>query len=226
MSPTTPPIENLPTDGHIRVLLVDDHRLVRDGIKYQLSRVADIRVVGEAASGAKALALARELKPDVVLLDIRLAGAMDGFQTCMELKRLEPAPRVVLISGECREEHWRQVDECGADGFIQKECETQDYAVLIRQVQQGEFALSASLTRQAFQALVAERSPGLITVEERKIIAMLEQGLTNGEIAARLHLSESVVGKRLTIIYQKLNADGRKDALQRWQKFLADRKSL
>lgn len=210
-----------PADDSIRILLVDDHRLIRDGIKFQLGQTPELKVVGEAASGAKALELARQLRPDVVLLDIRLAGSLNGFQTCAELKKLKPVPRVVLVSGECREEHWRLVDECGADGFVQKECETQDYPGLVRQVFHGEFALSASLARQAFKALATMKAPGVLTDSDNRLMGLVAEGLTNDLIAAKLHKSSSTVAHQLSDIARKLGTKGRRQAVELWRKYMA-----
>jgi DNA-binding NarL/FixJ family response regulator len=209
--------QSRPFDAPIRILLVDDHRLIRDGIKYQLRNAKDLVVVGEASTGAQAIAQTREMKPEVVLLDIRLAGEMDGIQTCTELKRISPGLKVVLISGECREEHWPRVRQCGADGFIQKESETQDYPGLIRQAFSGEFVLSTTLTRLAFEALVTVNSNGLLSREENRIMELVENKLSNKQISDDLKVSESVVGHKLTEIYRKLNAKTRKEAAATWR---------
>lgn len=203
----------------IRLLLVDDHRLIRDGIKYQLGHAQDIQGVGEAANGREAVELARTCRAEVVLLDIRLAGDLDGFGTCHEMKLLEPAPRVILISGECREEDLPRAHLCRADGFVRKECEHQDLAALVRQVRAGVFALCPSLARKAFEALVAgQRRVGfeLAPVEEQ-ILELLAQGRTNKDIARLLGTSESAVAHRLTGVFRKLGAADRAEAVRIWR---------
>jgi DNA-binding NarL/FixJ family response regulator len=209
----------------IRVLVVDDHRMIRDGIRLCLEASKAGVVVGETGTGTEALELARALKPHVVLLDIRLQGALNGIDTCHRLKKLEPdPPKVVLFSGECRQEHLLGVLECGADGFLLKESVNDSLALVIQQVLQGDFALSSSLARVAFNAwVISLPREQLLSDRDRQIVELLVARKTNDEISAELGMSTSFVGHRLTRIYEVLGArePKRADAAARWQRYKA-----
>ncbi len=201
----------------IRVLLVDDHEVVRMGLRAMLELEPDIRVAGEAADGPEALALAPPARPDVVLMDIRM-GAMDGVEACREIKALLPETAVLMLTSFGTEESVLAALMAGASGFLLKNTGRAELLRAVRAVAAGQSLLDPAVTRKVTERLVklakqeehaelAQLSP-----REREVLALVAQGCTNREIAERLVLSEVTARNHVSHILEKLGMSRRSEA--------------
>ena len=181
----------------IRMLLADDHTLVRAGIRGLLSGLAGIEVVGEAGNGHDALRLAEELRPDVVLLDIGMPG-MNGLEVAARLAKLDASIRVVILSMHMSEEYVLQVLRAGASGYLLKDSAVAELEVAVRAVAQGGTYLSPTVSKQVVDDYVS-RTGGVaypleaLTPRQREILQLVAEGHTSKEIAQRLSLSHRTV---------------------------------
>jgi len=197
----------------IRVMTVDDHEILRGGIRFSLLAFDDLELVGEARSGEEALRLCSELRPDVVLMDMSMPG-MDGVETTQSLLASLPRVQVLVLSSFYDPEMVQRAMQAGAIGYLVKGISANRLAQAIREAQAGR----PSLAPEAVQALVHRPapSPGLgndLTEREREVLALLATGLTNVEVARRLTVSVSTVKYHLRGIYSKLGAANRAEAV-------------
>ncbi|SME89100.1 LuxR family two component transcriptional regulator [Cellulosimicrobium cellulans J34] len=210
-----------------RVLVADDQPLQRTGMRLFLGGQPDVEVVGEAADGGEAVRLARELRPDVVLMDIRMPG-LDGIAaTRLVVERgagPEPGPRVLLLTTFDLDEYVLSGLEAGASGFLTKDAEPGDLLSAIRAVVAGDAVIAPSATRRLLHRLTgsgaAARGPApeaavvaRLTPREREILVAIGQGLTNAEIAQRMFLAESTVKSHVGRLFLKLGARDRVQAV-------------
>jgi len=197
----------------IRVMTVDDHEILRGGIRFSLLAFDDLEFVGEARSGEEALRLCSELRPDVVLMDMSMPG-MDGVETTQALLASLPRVQVLVLSSFYDPEMVQRAMQAGAIGYLVKGISANRLAQAIREAHAGR----PSLAPEAVQALVHRPapSPGLgndLTEREREVLALLATGLTNVEVARRLTVSVSTVKYHLRGIYSKLGAANRAEAV-------------
>lgn len=198
----------------VRVLIVDDHEMVRTGLRSMLGDDPAIEVVAEAASGASGLALARAWRPDVVLLDARLPD-MEGEEVCRRLGAEVPDAAVVMLTSYAEDELVRRCVRAGARGYLLKDIERLDLGRSIRALVRGEAVIDPKVApvvlaaaRQAGEAR-AERPPN---ERQRQILRLVAQGLSNREIAQRVHLSEHTVKGYVEELLQQLGARNRVQA--------------
>jgi len=177
------------SDRHISVLLVDDHSLVRRGFRRMLEDEADIRVVGEASDGEEAIKLAREFKPQVIVMDCALPG-INGLQATRKILQLLPETLVLMLSMHTEETWVRQAIDAGARGYVLKNAMDLELSSAIRRLVKGETVLDGHLSKQ--QALKGERNAGL-TPREVEILQLICDGKSNKEIANQLELSANTV---------------------------------
>jgi two-component system, NarL family, response regulator LiaR len=199
--------------GPIRVMTVDDHEILRGGIRFSLLAFDDLECVGEARSGEEALRLCSELRPDVVLMDMAMPG-MDGVETTQAFLARLPQVQVLALSSFYDPEIVQGAMQAGAIGYLVKGISADRLAQAIREAYAGR----PTLAPEAVQALVhrAAPSPGLgsdLTEREREVLALLATGLTNVEIARRLTVRLSTVKYHLRGIYSKLGAANRAEAV-------------
>lgn len=199
----------------IRVLVVDDHALHRDGTRQILAGDADIEVVGDADTGEMALALAARLFPDVVLMDIRLPG-MSGIETTRRLRQTHPAIRVLMVSAYDDDEYVRGALQAGASGHLSKAAPGRELAEAIRLVAQGRSVVAQDILGRliASHAAVPGANPDL-SVREQAVLDLLAQGLPNREIASLLHISSRTVERHCENVYVKLAVHSRTEAVVR-----------
>ena len=201
------------TDEAIRVVLVDDQALFRAGIRMVIESQPDLTVVGEAGDGAEALTLVRSVRPDVVLMDIRMP-VMDGLTATSELLAdtsfgASP-PRIVMLTTFDLDEAAARAIRQGASGFLLKDADPEFLLAAIRTVHAGSAVIAASATRELFAQFPAAPVAavpdafGELTEREREIFALAARGLSNGEIAAREFLSEATVKTHISRILAKL----------------------
>jgi len=199
----------------IRVVVVDDHALHRDGTRQILEAHPDIQVVGDASSGEIALALVNQLRPDVVLLDIRLPG-MNGIDVSRQLTRDHPDVRVLMVSAFDEDEYVRGALEAGAAGYLRKTAPGKELVEAVRAVAGGATVLQSGLAaRLLSSSRQAEPGPIALTERELAVLGLLAEGLRNRELAARLGISARTVDRHCDNIYAKLGVGSRTEAVVR-----------
>jgi DNA-binding NarL/FixJ family response regulator len=207
----------------IRVLIVDDHTLFRQGLKMILREEGDIRVVGEADSGEKAVEQAALLKPDLVLMDIMMPGS-NGISATRSIRQNHPQSRVLVLTAHVDQELFRKVAEAGAAGYVEKDISPTNLIAAIRAVHEGGTSISPSIAKQMFDYFFATRSEaqakispaGLahgLTEREIEVLSRLVEGLSDKEIGAKLFISESTVKTHLRAIYHRLHVRNRAQAV-------------
>jgi two-component system, NarL family, nitrate/nitrite response regulator NarL len=199
----------------IRILVADDHPLFREGVVHSLAPEADLAVVGQASSGEEALRMARELLPDVVLLDIGMQG-WDGIETAQKIAIACPAARIMMLTVVEDEDKLLASFKAGARAYVLKGVSAHDLARVVRSVAQGEVYVTPSLAAGILLTLsrghVAQDPLGELTERESEILNLVVRGLTNREIGERLHLSEKTIKHYITNILEKLHVRSRVEA--------------
>jgi DNA-binding NarL/FixJ family response regulator len=206
----------------IRVLIVDDQELVRTGFRLFLETQPGLAVVGEAGDGEEAIERVRELRPDVVLMDIRMP-TMDGVEATAKLTSgaIEPAPRVLVLTTFDLDEYVFGALRAGAAGFLLKDAPRERLIEAIRVVHSGEALLSPSITRRLIEDFAARSDPieptaGVLeelTPREREVLVLVAHGLSNAEIAARLVVTEATVKSHVGAVLLKLGLRDRVQAV-------------
>lgn len=202
----------------IRVLIADDHTIVRSGLTMLLSHESDIGVVGEAVDGESAIQLCLELKPDVVLMDIGMPG-INGMQATKEIKSQLPDTQVLVLTMHRSDEYFFQMLEAGASGYILKGAETSELINAVRAVARGDVFLYPTMARKLVSEYLNQLGadpPGeqKLTGREREILQLIVDGFTNKEIAEKLVLSPSTVHSHRTNMMHKLNLTSRHELVQ------------
>lgn len=204
----------------IRVMLTDDHTLFRQGIKTLLSSEPDLEVVGEASNGSEAVSLARQVRPDVVLMDIGMPG-MSSFEATRVIRKERPGTHVVFLSMYDDEDYLSEGVEIGASGYILKDSPADQLVTAIREVQRGgSFLSSRLLTRLVddfrMQGKTPMRQPrfGTLTKREREILKMLAEGRSVKEIAAGFDLSVKTVEAHKFNLMRKLDIHNKAQLVQ------------
>jgi DNA-binding NarL/FixJ family response regulator len=204
-------------DKKIRILMVDDHEVVRMGLRSLIERQPHMEVVGEAATAQDALEKAEHLAPDVVVLDLRLSDT-SGIEACREIKARVPGVKVMVLTSFPDDELLSDAIVAGADGYVLKQVGSDDLLRGLEQVAQGHSLLDPSLTKKVFakvrDARRHERGTAFadLTEREMQILARVAEGLTNQEIANALSLSEKTVRNHVSNILSKLYLTSRSQA--------------
>jgi len=198
----------------IRILVADDHPLFREGVVHSLASEPDFVVVGQVASGEEALRLARDLLPDVVLLDIGMPG-WDGLITAEKITAACPAAKIVVLTVVEDEDKLLAAFKAGARGYVLKGVSARELANVVRSTVQGEVYVSPSLAAGILVALTHDRAADPLeelTERELEILRLVGRGLTNREIGHQLHLAEKTIKHYITNILQKLQVRSRVEA--------------
>ncbi|MDO8671615.1 MAG: response regulator transcription factor [Dehalococcoidia bacterium] len=201
----------------IRVLLVDDHILVRKGIAHLMRSQPDLEVVGESSNGVDALEKAREFAPDVILMDVKMHGG-DGMETTRKIKEELPGVQIIALTVSEDEEDLFQAIKSGAQGYLLKNLEPEQLFSAIRNSVKGEAALSPVMATKMLHQFsrhgAAPAQPVLsqLTGREKEVLRFVALGASNGDISARLRLSESTVTNHMHNILKKLHLQSRVQA--------------
>jgi len=194
--------------SRIRVLCVDDHRIVRDGIALIIGRQPDMEVVGSAASGKEAVELWRKLRPDVTLMDLQL-GAMSGVEAIRVIRSQNAGARIVVLTMYQGDEDIYRALEAGAATYLLKDTLSDDLVRVVRQVHAGEHPIMPNVA-----ARLAERAAGsTLTTREVQVIELISQGMRNKEIAVSLGISEETAHVHVRNILAKLKVKDRSAAI-------------
>ena len=197
------------------VLLVDDHPVVRSGLRAVLDSGEAVRIVGEAATGEEAIALAGHLRPDVVLCDLRLGKGIDGIETTAALRALDPAPAVLILTTFDRDAEILGAIEAGAAGYLLKDVAPDVIIDGIQRAAAGDMVLAPDLASRVLRGM---RNPlPKLTAREIDVLKLLATGSTNKEISRALFVTEATVKSHLNHIFTKLDVDSRSRAVHRAQ---------
>lgn len=195
----------------ISVVLVDDHPVVRAGLKAVLETDPELTVLGEAGNGEEALTVVENLQPDVVLCDLRLGDGIDGIETTKQLQGLDPKPKVLMLTTYDREAEIIGALEAGAAGYLLKDTPPEEIIAGVKSAARGEMVLSAELTAKVFEGMRSARPK--LTGRESEVLRLLVSGASNKEIAADLFVTEATVKSHLVHIFTKLGVDSRAKAI-------------
>src|SRR6266566_2316689 len=193
----------------ITTLIVDDHEVVREGLRLSLSRAPNIRVVGEASDGESAIALAERRRPNVVIMDVRMPG-MDGLQATKQISDRFPDVAVLIFTAYSERSLLSRGLESGAKGYILKEAPHQTLLRAIEKVAAGDGYVDPALM-PAF--LTGRGKDDMLTGREREILQLLADGMSNADVAAKLFISQETVKSHVRHILAKLEADTRTQAV-------------
>jgi NarL family two-component system response regulator YdfI len=198
----------------IRVLIADDHLVVREGLSAILEVADDIEPVGEAADGAEAVRLAGELSPDVVLMDLRMPN-LDGIEAIRQIRVLYPAIEIVILTTYDDDEYIIQGLRAGARGYLLKDTSRQVLFDAIRAAARGESLLPSAVVEKVIAHLAAPQPTqrAQLSAREQEVLVLLAEGAPNKEIAFRLHITERTVKAHVTGILNKLGVNSRTEAV-------------
>ena len=208
-----------PRNERIRVVIADDHPVVREGLRIMMRR-SEIELVGEAATGSEAVELVREMKPHVVLMDVRMPD-MDGLEATAIIKKEAPSTSVIIITSQERKDYLRRAIEAGAAGFMLKEMSRDVLCDAVKLVKSGGSLIDANLLAELLQEMGSEESyrPGgsegaleALSPREQQVLQQVAAGLTNREIAEQVHCSVGTVKNVVQRIIEKMGVSDRTQA--------------
>ena len=202
----------------IKVLLADDHQLMRQGVRRILESEPDIQVVGEASDGLEVQKMAADLQPDVILMDVSM-GIVDGISATRQLLRQAPWLKIVMLTMHSHDGHLFQALQAGATGYILKTAGSDQVLSAVRAAAAGGSVIAPALAgkvlnefRRMASKLDVEDGLGQLTETEMQILQLVASGRSNKEIATRMVLAESTVKNRLSVLFQKINVADRTQA--------------
>ena len=195
----------------IRIVLVDDHSVVRKGLRSFLKYDPELEVVGEAADGAQALSLAQELKPDVVLMDL-VMPVMDGIAATAAIRRALPETEVLALTSVLEDASVVGAVRAGAIGYLLKDTQAKALCQAIKAAAAGQVQLTPKAAARLMQAVSAPGSPEALTERETEVLRLLAQGQSNKQIAHNLHNTEQTIKAHVSKIFSKLGVQSRTQA--------------
>jgi DNA-binding NarL/FixJ family response regulator len=206
----------------IRILLADDHALLRQGTAELLRREADLKVVGEASNGEQAIELCQALRPDIVVMDVRMP-ILSGIEATRRIREAQPKVQVLVLSAHDDDQYVFSLLQAGASGYLLKTAPIGDLIRAIRQVGKGESPLDPAIARKVVVKFSRERQPTTpvedpparqeLTARELEVLQLLAQGLNNRAIAETLFVSDRTVQAHLTSIFAKMGVASRLEAV-------------
>ena len=204
----------------IRVLIVDDHRMFREGIRTRLARYSRFKVIGEAASAEEAIKLMEQAAPSIVILDIRMPGAT-GIDLARRLRREWPDVRILVLSGYDFDQYVRALARIGIHGYLLKDGPQEDLIEALDEIARGGVVLPPRIASKVMRSYASDsvsesRSPRWdLTVREIEVLECLHEGLRNADIASRLEISPRTVETHVSSIISKLGARSRTEAVRK-----------
>lgn len=195
-------------ENKIRIMLVDDHAVVRSGLGAFLSVNPDLELVGEAENGEQAVVRAGILKPDVILMDLMMP-VMDGVAATQAIKKQHPAIQIVALTSFQEDELVQNALKAGAVGYLMKNVSARELAAAIRAAKDGKMTLSPEAAQALVRASQQAQETEILTEREREVLKLMVEGLNNAEIAERLVVSLSTVKYHISNILMKLGVDNR-----------------
>ncbi len=196
----------------MKIIIADDHRIVREGLSYMLSDQEGIDIVGEAASGDELLEVLTEVQPDVVLLDIRMPG-LTGLETLEILTREHPEVRVVILTMHDDATFVRRAIEAGAAGYLLKSAGPSELVRALEAVEAGKAYVQPEVTGPLLAGIAGGDEGGALAPRQQEVLQLVADGLENKQIARRLQISEATVKTYLKAIFETLGARGRAEAV-------------
>ncbi len=211
----------------IRILIVDDHEIVRNGIRGFLETDPDFEVIGEAENGAAALEMAQEHVPDVILMDLIMPG-MDGVESTRRIKQLSPRTQIVILTSYHEDQHIFPALKAGAISYVLKDMKMSKLADVIRRAWRGEVTLHPKIAARVLQNIRGENAESgpytELTEREFEVLKLIANGMSNNQIAETLIISENTVKGHVSNILTKLHlADRTQAAVYAWQKGIVRR---
>jgi two-component system, NarL family, response regulator LiaR len=204
------------SEGKIRILIADDHEMVREGLAGMLNTQGDLQVVGTACDGLDAVRQAESLEPDVTLMDLDMPN-MNGAVAIRQIRERRPDARIVVLTAYDTDERILDAIEAGAQGYILKGTPRDELFRAVRVVHQGgsllEPSVAAKLLGRVGQLLRRDDGPDALTDREMEVLQLMVRGFRNKEIAERLYITERTVKFHAGIIFQKLNVSSRSEAI-------------
>lgn len=202
-------------EDRVRILIVDDHEIVREGIKALLSLFPDMEIVAEAADGAEAVEKAEAVNPEVVLMDLVMPG-MDGIEATRKILERHPSTRILALTSFSADDKIFPALRAGAIGYLLKDTDPQDLVRSIRQAHRGESSIDPGVARKVLQGLCPARDgpgePEPLTDREAEVLGLVARGLSNQEIADKLFVSPATVRTHVSNILAKLHMHNRVQA--------------
>jgi DNA-binding NarL/FixJ family response regulator len=195
----------------VRVLLVDDHPVVREGLRGMIDAEPDLTVVGEAGSGAEAIVVAESLRPDVILMDLRMPD-IDGVAATGRILATQPATRIVVVTTYETDTDILRAVEAGAAGYLLKDASRTELAAAVRDAAAGKTVLAPSVAGR-LMGLMRDPAPAVLTARELEVLALVAEGRTNSDIGRALHVSEATVKTHLLRTFHKLEVSDRTAAV-------------
>ncbi|MCX6005746.1 MAG: response regulator transcription factor [Chloroflexi bacterium] len=200
----------------IKILIVDDHPVVREGIGAMLKREPDFKIVGEASNGLEAVEQARELSPDVILMDLRMPE-MDGVEAISRIKEAKPEVKFIILTTFSDDEYIFKGIAAGARAYLLKDAPREELFKAIRAVSRGESLIQTVVASRVLDKLaeLSRKNPGAETLSEREVevLRLMAKGVSNSNIAEELSITQSTVKTHITSIFQKLNVTTRTEAV-------------
>lgn len=203
--------------NRIRILIADDHNLVRQALAQMLQTEPDFEIVGQAADGEEAFQKAKLLDPHIVLMDIHMPRGREGIEATRLITEHNPRIGVIMLTMERQDEYLIEAIKAGAKGYLLKNANSQELIEAIRAVAAGEAQLDPAMARRVleeFRRLSQEKRQNIVHLTEREleILQLVAQGASNKEIAKKLEISEKTVRNRLSVIFDKLHINNRTEA--------------
>lgn len=201
--------------GQIKIMLVDDHEVVRLGLRSLMSIYTNFEIVGEATNANQAIAMALQKKPDIILMDIRMPGK-SGIDACREIKNLISSTNIIMLTSYDDEDEVYDSILAGASGYVLKEIDSQNLIQTIEAVSAGKSALDPSITEKVLKNIrknaLENGKISQLNSQEKQILSLIAKGKTNREIATTMILSEKTIRNYVSLILEKLNLHNRTEA--------------
>ncbi|MFN2745188.1 MULTISPECIES: response regulator [Bacillus] len=201
----------------IRVLLVDDHTMIRKGIRVLLEGYPEITIVGESHNGNEAIIKTNQLEPDVVLMDLSMPDGLDGFTASSQIRKLKPSVKIVILTMHDEEIFVHKAIEAGAQGYVLKNSHCELLFQAIVEVNRGKYFYKTSVSQHMISQWLkseSEKPPSVLTVREKEIVRLIVLGYANKEIADQLSISVKTVENHKSNIMQKLELDSKHELIQ------------